>query len=93
MNRTTLALALALTLLAPLAVASAQDAPPDPLQIAANCIALTDRDLFMSARAEAALEPASRRTLEQWGFRIHSTDLSELELAGGSLRCLVTEIF
>jgi hypothetical protein len=60
---------------------------------AANCIALTDRDLFMSARAEAALRSESRRTLADWGFRIHATDLSELELAGGSLRCMITELY
>ena len=60
---------------------------------AANCIALTDRDLFMSARAEAGLRPECRDTLARWGFRIHATDLSELELAGGSLRCMITELF
>lgn len=62
-------------------------------EFAGNCIALTDRDLFMSARAEAALRPESRRTLTEWGFRSHAPDLSVLELAGGSLRCMVTEIF
>lgn len=60
---------------------------------AANCIALTDRDLFMSARAEAGLRREHRSTLADWGFRIHATDLSELELAGGSLRCMITELF
>jgi N-dimethylarginine dimethylaminohydrolase len=60
---------------------------------AANCIALTDRDLFMSARAEAGLRPECKATLADWGFRIHATDLSELELAGGSLRCMITEVF
>jgi N-dimethylarginine dimethylaminohydrolase len=60
---------------------------------AANCIALTDRDLFMSARAEAGLRPECKSTLADWGFRIHATDLSELELAGGSLRCMITELF
>lgn len=59
----------------------------------ANCIALTDRDLFMSAAADAALTERSRAALSGWGFTIHSTDLSELELAGGSLRCMITEIF
>jgi hypothetical protein len=59
----------------------------------ANCIALTDADLFMSAAADAALSDHSRATLTDWGFTIHSTDLSELELAGGSLRCMITEIF
>jgi len=60
---------------------------------AGNCIALTDRNLFMSARAAEALRPQSRSKLESWGFEIHATELSELEKAGGSLRCLVAEIF
>jgi len=59
----------------------------------ANCIALTDSDLFMSAAADAALRPEHRATLADWGFTVRSTDLSELELAGGSLRCMITEIF
>ncbi len=59
----------------------------------ANCIALSDSDLFMSAAAEAALSDSSRTALTDWGFVIHSTDLSEPELAGGSLRCMITEIF
>ncbi len=58
-----------------------------------NCIALTDRDLFMSATAEQALSAGTRHSLQAMGFTIHSTDLSELELAGGSLRCMVTELF
>lgn len=60
---------------------------------AANCIALSDKDLFMSDRARQALSEASRSTLSAWNFTIHSTDLSEFELAGGSLRCMVTELF
>jgi hypothetical protein len=60
---------------------------------AGNCIALTERDLFMSRRAADALRPASLRTLESWGFTLHSTELDEIEKAGGSLRCMVAEIF
>jgi len=60
---------------------------------AANCIALTDRDLFMSQTGLDALRDSSRRTLEDWGFVIHSTPLDEIEKAGGSLRCMVAEIF
>ena len=59
----------------------------------ANCIALTDRDLFLSARAADGLRPTSRATLESWGFRLHAVDLSEPERAGGSLRCMVAERF
>jgi hypothetical protein len=58
-----------------------------------NCISLNDRDLFMSQTAADALRPAHRARLESWGFRIHSTELDELEKAGGSLRCLVAKIF
>ncbi|HEY5776462.1 MAG TPA: arginine deiminase-related protein [Xanthomonadales bacterium] len=60
---------------------------------AANCIALTEKDLFMSQTAFDALRDSSRRTLEDWGFTIHSTPLDEIEKAGGSLRCMVAEIF
>jgi len=60
---------------------------------AANCIALTETDLFMSQAAFDALRASSRRSLEEWGFRIHSTALDEIEKAGGSLRCMVAEIF
>ncbi len=60
---------------------------------AGNCIALTDTDLFMSQTGVDALRPASRAALEAWGFSIHSTNLDEIEKAGGSLRCMLAEIF
>ena len=60
---------------------------------AANCIALTDKDLFMSQTGFDALRQSSRETLLDWGFIIHSTPLDEIEKAGGSLRCMVAEIF
>jgi N-dimethylarginine dimethylaminohydrolase len=58
-----------------------------------NCISLNNENLFMSQAAADALRPSSRAKLESWGFRIHSTDLDELEKAGGSLRCMVAKIF
>ena len=60
---------------------------------AGNCIALTKRDLFMSQTAADALRMENRARLESWGFRIHSTKLDEIEKAGGSLRCMVGEIY
>ncbi|NND44468.1 MAG: amidinotransferase, partial [Xanthomonadales bacterium] len=60
---------------------------------AANCIALTDRDLFLSAVAHDALAPEKRRRLREWGFELHAVELDEIEKAGGSLRCMVAEIF
>jgi len=60
---------------------------------AGNCIALSERDLWMSSGAAAALRPASRAALESWGFAIRSAPLPEIEKAGGSLRCCVGEIY
>lgn len=60
---------------------------------AANCIALTEQDLFMSQTAADALRLENRALLESWGFRIHSAQLDEIEKAGGSLRCMVGEIY
>ena len=60
---------------------------------AGNCIALTRYDLFISQKAADALRQPSRALLESWGFRIHAVQLDEIEKAGGSLRCMVAEIF
>jgi len=60
---------------------------------AGNCIALTETDLFMSRTGVDALRPTSLASLKAWGFTIHSTPLDEIEKAGGSLRCMVAEIF
>jgi len=60
---------------------------------AGNCIALTDKDLFMSQTGVDALSAVSLASLKDWGFSIHSVSLDEIEKAGGSLRCMVAEIF
>lgn len=60
---------------------------------AGNCIALTPHDLFMSQTGVDALRTSSLKTLEAWGFKLHSTQLDEIEKAGGSLRCMLAEIF
>jgi hypothetical protein len=60
---------------------------------AVNCIALSDRDLFMSRSGFEALRPSSLETLESWGFELCTVELDEIEKAGGSLRCMVAEIF
>lgn len=60
---------------------------------AGNCIALTPREVFMSRRAVGALRPSSRALIDSWGFRIRATELDEIEKAGGSLRCMVAEIY
>lgn len=59
----------------------------------ANCIALGERGLWMSACAERALQPATRAQIEVLGMDIRSVELDELERAGGSLRCMIGEIY
>lgn len=58
-----------------------------------NCIAVASDTVFMSARAEAALSTTNRDILTRAGFTVRSVDLTEIEKAGGSLRCCVAEIF
>lgn len=58
-----------------------------------NCISITDRDIFFSQTAMHHLSTESIGKLEKWGFILHSVDVSELEKAGGSLRCMIGEIF
>ncbi|HZP66845.1 MAG TPA: arginine deiminase-related protein [Rudaea sp.] len=60
---------------------------------AGNAIALSDDAVWMSARAAAALREDQRAALAGWGFAPRSVALSEIEKAGGSLRCCVGEIF
>jgi len=60
---------------------------------AGNCIALSDSEVWMSARAAAALRGESRAALAAAGFRVRSVPLDEIEKAGGSLRCCVCEIY
>ncbi|MGH8051452.1 MAG: arginine deiminase-related protein [Arenimonas sp.] len=60
---------------------------------AANAIALLENAVWMSQMAADKLSSANRETLEKAGFNVHAVDLSEIEKAGGSLRCCVGEIF
>lgn len=60
---------------------------------AGNAISLTGDVAWMSARAAAALSPASRAALDAAGFEVRSVPLDAIEAAGGSLRCCVAEIY
>jgi hypothetical protein len=60
---------------------------------AGNAIALTPATAWMSTRAASSLRPEQCAALEDWGFHLRSVELSEIEKAGGSLRCCVSEIF
>lgn len=65
----------------------------EKLAFVGNCISITDEDVFFSQTALEALSDESRYQLESWGFVLHGVDVSELEKAGGSLRCMIGEIF
>ncbi|MBS0433033.1 MAG: amidinotransferase [Proteobacteria bacterium] len=67
--------------------------PEQKRAYAGNAITLADDRIWMSTRAEAALTDAQRASLAEWGFRIGTVELDEIEKAGGSLRCCVGEIF
>jgi len=60
---------------------------------AANAITLREDAVWMSQTAADSLSPANRKILAEAGFELHSVDLSEIEKAGGSLRCCVGEIY
>ena len=65
----------------------------EKLAFAGNGITITENDLFLSETAYQALSSESKNKLRDWGFNIHHVQVSELEKAGGSLRCMVGEIF
>jgi len=65
----------------------------EKLAFAGNCISVTENDVFFSQTALNTLSDKKKKALNRWGFRLHGVDVSELEKAGGSLRCMVGEIF
>ena len=65
----------------------------EKLAFAGNGITITASDLFLSTTAFNTLAAKSKDKLRQWGFTLHHVEVSELEKAGGSLRCMVGEIF
>ena len=60
---------------------------------AGNCLALSEDTVWMSQAGARALSPANRAILASGGFTLQSVDMSEIEKAGGSLRCCVAEVF
>jgi len=60
---------------------------------AGNCIAVTENDVLFSETALKSLRASSRDALERDEFRVHGVPVDELEKGGGSLRCLIAEVF
>jgi hypothetical protein len=67
--------------------------PAQKEAFAANAITLSDARVWMSQCAKNALTAEQVGALADYGFAIGSVDLSEIEKAGGSLRCCVGEIY
>lgn len=60
---------------------------------AGNCLALSGDTVWMSQAGARALSPVNRAILASAGFTLQSVDMSEIEKAGGSLRCCVAEVY
>jgi hypothetical protein len=67
--------------------------PAQKQAFAANTIALSDDRVWMSACAAASLSTEQYEALAGYGFAVGAVELSEIEKAGGSLRCCVGEIY
>lgn len=67
--------------------------PEEHLAFVGNSISLSETQVWMSAGADAALTDQHRSDLADAGFRVESVELDGIEVAGGSLRCCVAEIF
>ena len=67
--------------------------PAQKQAFAANAITLSDERVWMSACAAASLTDEQVEALSGYGFAVGAVDLSEIEKAGGSLRCCVGEIY
>jgi hypothetical protein len=60
---------------------------------AGNCIALAANVVAMSSRAKQSLSAAQLGQFERMGFTIEAVPMPMLEMAGGSLRCCVAELY
>lgn len=60
---------------------------------AGNCLAATERDVLLSATSLKGLRTEAVEQLQGWGFDLHPLDVDEFEKGGGSLRCLIAEVF
>jgi hypothetical protein len=62
-------------------------------EFAGNCLAISRSQVLFSARAAASLLQVQRTQLAQAGFSLCSVAMPSLELAGGSVRCCIGEIY
>ncbi len=83
----------------PKAIAKAYDnkivwlTPQQKAAFAGNGITLTEDRVWLSTAAVNSLTKEQMDQFAKYGFKVGHVDLSEIEKAGGSLRCCVAEIF
>jgi len=69
-----------------------QISPEEKASYVGNCLAVTSKDVIISATGLQALAAGTRRKLEDRGLRLHAVVYDEIEKAGGSVRCSIGEI-
>jgi len=67
--------------------------PAQKRAFAANCLALGENEVWMSAAGAQALDADQREQLRVGGFSLRAVPLDEIEKAGGSLRCCIAEVY
>ena len=67
--------------------------PAQKQAFAANCLAMTPGEVWISAAGAAALGAEQRERLGGAGFSLRAIALDELEMAGWSLRCCIAEVY
>lgn len=60
---------------------------------AGNVLAVSGEDVVISSSGFCAWSDEQKKRLSEFGFLLHHVDLSELEKSGGSMRCLLAELF
>jgi len=62
-------------------------------QFSGNVLAVSDQDIVISTAGINALTVEQMRSFDRFGFQLHHVDLSEIEKSGGSMRCLLGEVY
>lgn len=60
---------------------------------AGNVVAVSHEDVVISSSGFFAWTDEQKKRLSEFGFLLHHADLSEIEKSGGSMRCLLAEVF
>lgn len=67
--------------------------PAQKHAFAGNLLSIGESDVFMSTTAAEALGDEGLAKLNTWGFEPQAVQIDELEKGGGSMRCLLCELW